>query len=69
MSAIWSCFTGWHPLTASSLPYVAGIGISAMIAQLAMTRAYKVGKKFTVASLSYLTVVFLRPVRRTAFRR
>jgi putative membrane protein len=23
-----------------------------------MTRAYKVGKKFTVASLSYLTVVF-----------
>ena len=58
MSAIWSCFTGWHPLTASSLPYLAGIGISAMIAQLAMTRAYKVGKKFTVASLSYLTVVF-----------
>ncbi|MGN6876878.1 EamA family transporter, partial [Neisseria sp. P0021.S007] len=41
MSAIWSCFTGWHPLTVSSLPYLAGIGISAMIAQLAMTRAYK----------------------------
>ena len=58
MSAVWSTITGWHPLTVSSLPYLAGIGISAMIAQLAMTRAYKVGKKFTVASLSYLTVVF-----------
>ncbi|MBS5742325.1 MAG: DMT family transporter, partial [Neisseria sp.] len=58
MGAVWSTITGWHPLTVSSLPYLAGIGISAMIAQLAMTRAYKVGKKFTVASLSYLTVVF-----------
>ena len=29
-----------------------------MLAQLSMTRAYKVGNKFTVASLSYLTVVF-----------
>lgn len=58
MGAVWSTITGWHPLTISSLPYLAGIGISAMIAQLAMTRAYKVGKKFTVASLSYLTVVF-----------
>ena len=58
MGAVWSTITGWHPLTISSLPYLAGNGISAMIAQLAMTRAYKVGKKFTVASLSYLTVVF-----------
>jgi len=32
--------------------------LAAMLAQLSMTRAYKVGNKFTVASLSYLTVVF-----------
>lgn len=58
MSAVWATFTGWHPLTWQTLPYLLGIGLSAMIAQLCMTRAYKVGNKFTVASLSYLTVVF-----------
>lgn len=58
MSAVWATFTGWHRLSWQTLPYLAGIGLSAMIAQLCMTRAYKVGSKFTVASLSYLTVVF-----------
>ena len=29
-----------------------------MFAQLALTRAYQVGRTFTVAALSYLTVVF-----------
>lgn len=37
---------------------VAGLGITATIAQLAMTRAYKVGNKLVAANLSYLTVVF-----------
>ena len=58
MSSIWATLTGWHSLSAEALPYLAGIGLSATIAQLCMTRAYKVGNKFTVASLSYLTVVF-----------
>jgi len=58
MSAVWATLTGWHSLSAETLPYLAGIGLSATIAQLCMTRAYKVGNKFTVASLSYLTVVF-----------
>ncbi|MGP1364668.1 DMT family transporter [Neisseria sicca] len=58
MSAVWATLTGWHSLSAEALPYLAGIGLSATIAQLCMTRAYKVGNKFTVASLSYLTVVF-----------
>lgn len=40
------------------LPYLCAVGLSALVAQLSMTRAYKVGNKFTVASLSYLTVVF-----------
>lgn len=48
----------WHPLTAANLPWVLGLGVTAMIAQLAMTRAYKVGRKLLVANLSYLTVVF-----------
>lgn len=58
MGGIWATLTGWHPLTWASLPYLLSIGFSAMVAQLCMTRAYKVGDKFTVASLSYLTVVF-----------
>jgi drug/metabolite transporter (DMT)-like permease len=34
-----------------------GLGVSATIAQLAMTRAYRTGNTLTVASLAYVTVV------------
>ena len=34
-----------------------GLGLSATIAQLALTRAYRTGKTLTVASLSYATVI------------
>ena len=69
MSAIWSCFTGWHPLTVSSLPYLAGIGISAMIAQLASDPRLQ-GRQEIYRCLAFLPDRrFLRPVRRTAFRR
>ena len=58
MTAILATFDGWTPVTLSSLPYLLALGLTAMIGQLNLTRAYKVGQKFTVASLSYLTVVF-----------
>ena len=58
VSAILASRAGWHRPSLESLPYVAGIGLSAMFAQLALTRAYQVGRTFTVAALSYLTVVF-----------
>ncbi|VEJ21459.1 DMT family transporter [Neisseria animaloris] len=58
LSAGWATITGWHPINLNTLPYLLGIGASALVAQLCLTRAYKVGDKFTVASLSYLTVVF-----------
>ena len=58
LSAVWASITGWHLPSWQSLPYLLGIGATAMLAQLAMTHAYKVGHKFTVASLAYLTVVF-----------
>ena len=35
-----------------------GLGLSATLAQLAMTRAYRTGHTLTVASLAYSTVVF-----------
>lgn len=58
LGAAWATFTGWHPLGLPVLPYLFGIGASALVAQLCLTRAYKVGDKLTVAALSYLTVVF-----------
>ena len=48
----------WQPLTGANLPWVLGLGVTATVAQLAMTRAYKVGRKLLVANLSYLTVLF-----------
>lgn len=50
---------GWHmPQNGQQVLILLGIGVTALIAQLSMTRAYKVGRKFVVASFSYLTVVF-----------
>ncbi|MBI3903077.1 MAG: DMT family transporter [Nitrosomonadales bacterium] len=47
-----------HPVTWSSLLILLGLGASATLAQLAMTRAYRTGKTLVVGSLSYSTVVF-----------
>lgn len=55
---------GWillhHPRLPSleSVPMLLGIGASATLAQLAMTRAYKEGQVLIVGSLSYSTVAF-----------
>ena len=58
IAGIIATWQGWSGLTAESLPYLIGIGGAGLLAQLAMTHAYHVGQKFTVAALSYLTVVF-----------
>lgn len=47
-----------HPISAISLLILIGLGGSATLAQLAMTRAYRTGKTLVVGSLSYSTVVF-----------
>ncbi|GGY26413.1 DMT family transporter [Paludibacterium paludis] len=49
---------GFHPVAMSDLPVLFGIGASGLIGQLAMTQAYKVGRKYRVASLAYLCVAF-----------
>lgn len=58
MSAVLASVQGWTPLSREAAPVLLAVGLSAMLAQLAMTRAYKVGRKLTVASLAYLTVAF-----------
>jgi drug/metabolite transporter (DMT)-like permease len=47
-----------HPITAPALLILLGLGSSATLAQLALTRAYRTGKMLVVGSLSYSTVVF-----------
>ncbi len=46
----------WPPL--GSVPVLVGIGATATLAQLAMTRAYREGHVLIVGSLSYSTVAF-----------
>ncbi len=47
----------FHPLELKDIPVLAGMGICATIAQLAMTRAYRTGNPLVVGSLAYSTVV------------
>jgi S-adenosylmethionine uptake transporter len=49
----------WHPLdNAYGLALLLGIGVCATSAQMAMTRAYRVGKTLVVANLQYTGIVF-----------
>ncbi|MDE2309924.1 MAG: EamA family transporter [Betaproteobacteria bacterium] len=47
-----------HPVSTTGLLILVGLGSSATLAQLAMTRAYRTGKTQVVGNLSYSTVVF-----------
>lgn len=51
-------FFQFHPLTMADLPLLVGMGVSATLAQLAMTRAYRKGNALVTGSLAYSTVVF-----------
>ena len=48
----------FHAHTPYSLLLLAGIGAAALMAQMAMTRAYRVGKVLVVANLQYTGIVF-----------
>ncbi len=56
-AGIWMFFDKISPLKWQDLSVLIGLGASATIAQLALTRAYRTGKTLSVASLSYATVV------------
>lgn len=57
-SGVLAWYFGFTPVTLASLPYIAGIVVTALAGQLLMTYAYQVGQKFVVAVLNYLGVVF-----------
>jgi len=48
----------FHAHTPGSAALLLGIGFSALLAQMAMTRAYRVGKVLVVANLQYTGIVF-----------
>lgn len=57
-SGVWMLFDTVHPVGAQGFAILLGLGGSATFAQLAMTRAYRVGKTLVVGSLAYSTIVF-----------
>lgn len=50
--------TGWHRLGWEALPWLLLMGALATAGQLAMTRAYRVGRTAVVASFAFSTVIF-----------
>lgn len=58
LTGLWMLGRGFSPLTGENIPLLLGLGLTATLAQLALTRAYRTGKTLVVGSLSYTTVVF-----------
>lgn len=56
-AGLWMLGNHFRSLQWSDLPLLFGIGVSATVAQLAMTRAYRTGNPLVVGSLAYTTVI------------
>ncbi|OYX25272.1 MAG: EamA family transporter [Hydrogenophilales bacterium 32-62-9] len=54
----WMLLAGFHRPQASDWPWLIGIGVTATLAQLALTRAYHRGRTLIVGALAYSTVAF-----------
>ncbi|TAJ81195.1 MAG: DMT family transporter [Gallionellaceae bacterium] len=57
-SGLWMLQGEMHAVTLRDLPLLLALGTSATFAQIAMTRAYRVGQTQVVSTLSYSTIVF-----------
>lgn len=58
ITSIWMMFDTFHPITPFNFLLLMGIGVTATLAQLALTRAYHRGKVLVVGALAYSTVLF-----------
>ena len=56
--ALWMLAHRFHAIDGPQLGLLIGMGATATLAQLAMTRAYREGHTLVVGSLAYSTVVF-----------
>ncbi|MCR4303748.1 MAG: DMT family transporter [Gallionella sp.] len=57
-SGAWMLFDTVHTITLPGLAILLGLGSTATLAQLAMTRAFRTGNTLVVSSLAYSTIVF-----------
>ena len=57
-SGVWMLFDTVHAITPQSFAILIGLGFSATLAQLAMTRAYRLGRTLVVGSMAYSTIIF-----------
>jgi drug/metabolite transporter (DMT)-like permease len=57
-SGVWMIFGAVHSITWQGFAILLGLGVSATLAQLAMTRAYRVGRTLVVGSMAYSTILF-----------
>ncbi|MDD5056407.1 MAG: DMT family transporter [Sideroxydans sp.] len=57
-SGLWMLQGEMHAVALRDLPLLLALGASATFAQLAMTRAYRIGQTQVVSALSYSTIVF-----------
>ncbi len=57
-SGLWIIFTGYQKLVWNDIWILIPLGLSATIAQIAMTRAYRLGNSLVIGALSYLAIVF-----------
>jgi S-adenosylmethionine uptake transporter len=48
----------WHEHTAGGLGLLLGVGVTATVAQMAMTRAYRLGNTLLTANLQYAGIIF-----------
>ncbi|MCA1978566.1 MAG: DMT family transporter [Thiobacillus sp.] len=58
LGAAWMAAAGFHRPQAADWPWLIGVGVTATLAQLALTRAYHRGRTLTVGALAYTTVAF-----------
>ncbi|MCB1985714.1 MAG: DMT family transporter [Burkholderiales bacterium] len=58
ITGTWLLLTAFNPVTQQNIYLLIGIGITATLAQLAMTRAYRTGTTLIVSSLGYSTILF-----------
>ena len=66
-SGAWLAVRGFSPVTWDNGWILIGLGLTATLAQLAMTRAYRTGKTLVVGALAYSTIAFSSFVGALAF--
>ena len=57
-SGVWMLFDTMHTITPQGFAILLGLGSTATLAQLAMTRAYRIGNTLVVGSMAYSTIIF-----------